>query len=114
MTPREQLDFLVQRNVTRIDGWFSVNKTRWRKPTVAERYRLYALRVWELRYHLPLSEILTVLVTAWKNSALHKTKQWEKKMPFGVPVTVLTGKKSEVILLDHIRKTYPLNEHVSA
>jgi hypothetical protein len=111
MQPRERLELTVGKNITRIHSWCASQKIKSWKFTPIDRLRLLTLRVWEKKYYLPLPEILTVLTGYWK--AFHSKRDFGNKLSFGVSIPVLVGKKSEKVLQDYIRKTYPGNEHVS-
>ena len=73
-----------------------------------DRYKLLRLRVWKERYRVDLVYILQVLIPFWENFVQRRSKKM-KKEGLNVRVGTLTGKKSESILVDQIKKDYPDN-----
>ena len=75
--------------------------------TELDRYRLLTLRTWELKYKISLKTILQVLLPFWQGFIKRRTKT----KGLGIRVSTLVGKKSEEILIMHLNKVYPRNEH---
>jgi hypothetical protein len=73
-----------------------------------DRYKLLRIRVWISRYHVTLEYILSRLLPFWEQFVQRRSKKM-KKEGLNVRVGTLTGKKSESILLDMLKKDYPNN-----
>jgi hypothetical protein len=81
--------------------------------TDKDKMRLLILKTWTIRYKVDLDYILRNLLPFWEVFIQRHTRKVSKQ-GLNVKVSTLTGKKSESILLDTIKKDFPdkLNEQI--
>lgn len=77
-----------------------------------DQLRLLTLRTWSLKYHLPVEEILKVLIGYWSKRFERGNKKGKKGL--GCKIGTLCGDVSESILKTYIQKQYPGGENVTA
>lgn len=71
-----------------------------------DRYRLLILKTWTDRYNVSLRYILETILPFWE-SFIQKRSKRLKGRGLNVRVSTLTGKKSEDILREQIKKDFP-------
>lgn len=76
-----------------------------------DRIRLLTLQCWSERYKVTLDYIVALLVGYY---AQRFARMGANKQGLGCRVSVLTGKKSEAILIDAIKRDFPEEEHLLA
>lgn len=78
-----------------------------------DRLRLLKLRVWSLRYHVPLQYILAVLVPHFEKLASRQyiRKRAGSSKGLGFPITVLCGDVAHEFLQERIAKDFPSKEN---
>jgi hypothetical protein len=116
----------VRSNVSEV--WAEANKiinqiSRWveshdgSKPFInykpIDQVRLLTLKTWELRYHLPILEILDLLVPPLRKHIAKRPGKKKKYNGLGVSIVTLCSHGAEEILQRAIEKKYPDSEHVS-
>jgi hypothetical protein len=70
--------------------------------------KLAILKVWSIRYYLPVSEVIRIIVPVLKQIIRSR----KKLRGLGVPITTLTAVGTEKILEREIQELYPDGEHV--
>jgi hypothetical protein len=68
---------------------------------------LLRLRVWSVRYQIPVYEILDMMLPGLRELV----DQTTKRNVLGVPVYVLTNDKAEGMVHDHVKRRYPQGEN---
>lgn len=77
----------------------------------AQQVKLLRLRTWHLRYKVPVSVILEILITYWQ--AVHKYRR-TSKATLGIPLVHLVSNKSAIILQEKLAKQFPQYEHLDS
>lgn len=75
-----------------------------------DQLRFMTLRTWELRYRVPVYEILDILVPIMRGVVKAKRS---KQSALGVSAATLTGQAAERILADNLLKRFPNAEHIA-
>lgn len=73
-----------------------------------DKYKLLKLRVWAEKYFISIEYILQTLLPFWESFVQRRSKRM-KRSGLNVRVSTLTGKKSEEILLEKVKKDFPDN-----
>ncbi len=75
-------------------------------------FPLLNLRVWGIRYHVTLKFILQFLLSYYKNLRKHNVQNTIRRrfVTLGVPVSVLCGKKSRILVEQEVVKQFPRDE----
>lgn len=77
-----------------------------------DQLKLMTLRTWELRYRLPVYEILDLVVPVLRVVVKGHLRRKKPLAGLRVPVSTLTGVAAERILLDQIAKKFPDAQHI--
>ena len=79
-----------------------------------DKFRLLRLKVWSIRWSIPVDEILDILIPILRKVVEGKGRQWKRlNKGLGIRITTLTGEASEKILIREIDRRYPQGENVS-
>ena len=84
----------------------------WLKLKPEDQARLLRLRVWSLRFGVPVSEIMDIVVPPLR--AAMDLKRYRKRYGIGFPVSILCGRTAEKILTTIIGRRYPNGEQHAA
>jgi hypothetical protein len=87
------------------------------RPKDDDLYRLLSLRTWTLRYKLPLSEILEIILKFWDSIVSKRRMKALQKQQFrglGCTIPCLCGDRSQEIVAEYVKKKYPNGENVRA
>lgn len=84
------------------------------RPKQDDQYRLLRLRVWSERYKVSISYILSVLIPHFEriSNKYRGNARSTVSKGIGTTISVLTGQAAESILVEHLERSYPDNEHV--
>lgn len=93
-------DILSRIRKTKVKLWLNKN----------DRMRLLTLRTWEIKHKVDLKTILEILLPFWEGFVQKRSRKTKSK-GLNVRVSTLTGKKSEQILVDNLKKIFPSNEN---
>ncbi len=74
--------------------------------TKPDQYRLLTLRAWESKYKVDTRNILQLLLPFWEAFIQRRSRKM-KRIGLNVKVSTLTGKKSEQVLVEHLKLQYP-------
>lgn len=74
-----------------------------------DQLRLLTLYKWSLKYYLPISEIIKILIPVVRTVC---KRQRFLPRALGVRITSLTGRAGERIIQEEIERRYPANEHI--
>jgi hypothetical protein len=80
----------------------------WKLKDPADQLRLLVLVIWSRKYHVSVEEILEILIGYYSSLTYRHAK---RKPLFGAPLQTLTGKFSETLLVDKLKKKYPRKEN---
>ena len=111
MDKLQEVYFIAAEIIIQMEEWMKRRDKKRTRLTYkkADQPRLLRLRTWSMRHHLPITEILDLLVPVLKERILYKSKYG-----FEIPVKVLTGAAAGRILRYEIAKRYDGNEHILA
>jgi len=84
-----------------------------------DRLRLLTLQAWAYHYKVPLSEVVSVLLSYWDKKGFGKQQrprnnQRPVKPIVGTTIATLVGPVSQWVLDEHIHQAYPAKENVTA
>lgn len=106
-----QLWMGIEAVIADVEGWYlSRNQKRLRvflKPL--DRVRLLRLKVWAVKYYLPVSEILDIIYPRLISRIERKSKK--KTTGLGMRIASLTGQEAKRLLEDGIKERYLDGEH---
>lgn len=110
-SPQTRLLRQVGLVVSVVEGWLLTRDGNGRGLTLSsiDRVRLLRLKLWSLRYHLPVEEILDILLPILR-AQVAKPK---KRIMLGIRVPALVGDGALEILKREIDKRYPGHEHLA-
>lgn len=86
-----------------------VFQVKWFKPKQEDALRLLVLAQWQEKYRVSIEWILRHLVPIWRASFT----KYEQSGGIGVSISTLTGKKSEAILQERLKKEFPNQENIA-
>lgn len=98
--------------VAELETWIASHDGRSLRLSVSEddQVRLLKLRTWMFRYHLPVNEILDILIPLLRD----RVKRKKISHRLGVAIRTLTGHGAEEMLVVELNRKYPGGEHVHA
>lgn len=92
-----------------IERWLRIRESR----SIPLRFkpidqaRLLRLRVWSVKYYIPIIEILDILIPELRLL----TKKKSPRYALGITMQMLCGSGAEKLLQDRLRRRYPESEH---
>jgi hypothetical protein len=75
----------------------------------SSQLQLYNWKVWTFRHCISLEFILEVLLTYWRNQ--RHIKPTDQEIKFGLPVSLLTGDRSRMIIEEAVQRAFPTGEN---